>query len=76
MPNLGINMLCPYQESNLDLPLRRQPFYPLNYKDFESLRLKLCDLVGDTGFEPAASRSRTVRATNCANPRWFALDKG
>jgi len=25
--------VCPYQESNLDLPLRRRPFYPLNYKD-------------------------------------------
>ena len=37
LPNLGNNKLCPYQESNLDLPLRRQPFYPLNYKDFGSL---------------------------------------
>lgn len=25
---------CPHQESNLDLALRRHPFYPLNYEDF------------------------------------------
>lgn len=24
---------CPWQESNLHLPLRRGPFYPLNYRD-------------------------------------------
>ncbi len=27
-------------------------------------------LVGVTGFEPAASKSQTSRATNCATPRW------
>ena len=25
--------LCPWQESNLHLKLRRLPFYPLNYKN-------------------------------------------
>ena len=28
----------PDQESNLDLPLRRRPFYPLNYRGFRSRR--------------------------------------
>ncbi len=76
-----INILCPYQESDLDLPLRRQPFYPLNYKDKHSVRSRASGaiypvlrsylwnkytsfyVVGDTGFEPAASASRTLRAS-------------
>ena len=31
----------PYQESNLDLALRRHPFYPLNYRDTKDLDFKL-----------------------------------
>ena len=31
-------------------------------------------LVGTTGFEPATSRSRTVRATICATPRKTSLN--
>lgn len=27
--------MCPRQESNLHLSLRRAPFYPLNYKDIK-----------------------------------------
>ena len=27
--------------------------------------------IGDTGFEPATSSSRTTRATSCANPRFW-----
>ena len=31
-------------------------------------------MVGVTGFEPAASCSQSRRATNCATPRFFAVD--
>ena len=65
---------CPYQESDLDLPLRGQPFYPLNYKDGRNTKnskiyiLKLIislivEFVGDIGFEPTTSASRTLRAS-------------
>ena len=30
-------------------------------------------LVGVTGFEPAASKSQTSRATSCATPRYSVL---
>ena len=33
---------CPRQESNLYLPLRRGPFYPLNYEDEPGLRSVDC----------------------------------
>ena len=54
---------CPHQESNLDLPLRGRPFYPLNYGDQGRRRQGFDDQVGVTGFEPAASASRTLRAS-------------
>ena len=37
---------------------------------FEFLRSKPRFLVGVTGLEPAASKSQTSRATNCATPRF------
>ena len=33
------------------------------------MRVEALDLVGVTGFEPAASTSQMSRATNCATPR-------
>ena len=71
------DFLCPHRESNSDQLLRRRPFYPLNYRDRYSLvgvtgfppmrginfLSSNADQVGVTGFEPAASASRTLRAS-------------
>src|SRR5262249_40910881 len=52
---------CSAGESNADLP--------------RCTRRPLCDerMVGVAGFEPATSRSRTVRAASCATPRAVPL---
>ena len=40
----SVNRWCPHQESNLDLILRRNLFYPLNYRDTRSA--SHCSMVG------------------------------
>ena len=55
----------PQMESDHHFRFRKPAFYPLNYGD-ENMghrRYRYGGQVGDTGFEPATSASRTLRAS-------------
>ncbi len=55
----------PDQESNLDLPLRRRPFYPLNYRGADD---EPADAIGDGGgMDVGDGYGQTIRGASGAD---------